>query len=87
MKVNRCALAAEIAAGLYEFEKSPRDRGFMREYTERSIVLGRRVRLNAWNQEYEGTVVGFDENGGLLLDSGEEKPRLFTGGEISLLLL
>ena len=82
--VNRCALAAGIATRLARFADDPRDRSFMAEYTARSVVIGKRVRLNKWGDTVEGTVRGFDENGGLLLDVGEKEPRLFTGGEISL---
>ena len=84
VRVNRCALAAEIAARLSRFADDPADRAFMKEYTARSVVIGKRVRLNKWGNTVEGVVYGFDENGGLLLDIGEEKPRLYTGGEITL---
>ena len=84
VRVNRCALAAEIAARLSRYADEPANRAFMKEYTARSVVIGKRVRLNKWGDMIEGTVAGFDENGGLLLDVGEEKPRLFTGGEITL---
>lgn len=85
-KVNRAALAADIAASLAHFCSHPREREFMSEYSRRSVVLGKKVRLNKWGEVFEGTVTGFDSNGGLLLDRGNGEIQSFTGGEISLRL-
>ena len=71
---NRCALAARIASALYGFEKDPFDRTHMEEYTARSTVLGKTVTLDRWGEKTTGTVVGFDRDGGLLLDVGEKDP-------------
>ncbi len=84
--INRAELAADIASALSFFIQDPQNRDWINEYSERSIVMGKKVVLDKWGETFEGTVVGFDRNGGLLLDMGEESPRLFTGGEISLRL-
>ena len=83
---DRSILAAEIASQLHAFAREPWKRTFMQEYTRRSMVLGRRVVLDCWGARTEGVAVGFDENGGLFLDTGKGEPELFTGGEISLRL-
>lgn len=82
--LDRVRLASELTKELCAFADAPDDRSFMREYTERSAVLGREVMLYHWDESVRGRVVGFDRDGGLLLDVGEEKPRLYTGGEITL---
>ncbi len=83
---DRNALVADIASSLEKFSKNPFSREHMSEYISHSVVLGRKVVLDRWGEQFEGTVVGFDKNGGLLLDMGKESPRLFTGGEITLRL-
>lgn len=81
--IDRSLLASEIAHGLIGVKNDLYNRAFMEEYTARSVVLGKRVRMIRGDEETEGIVEGFDGDGGLLLrtDGGL---RLFTGGEISL---
>ncbi len=84
--VDRNALIAEIVNRLYDFFLRPENRAFMKEYTARSIVIGKSVQLLRGEEVIKGVVLGFDADGGLLLDTGDASPRLFTGGEISLRL-
>ena len=82
---DRSVLAARLAKDLASFARDPYDRSFMEDYAARSIVIGKKVSLNKWSDTYEGTVLGFDGNGGIILDINGEK-KIFNGGEISLKL-
>ncbi len=73
----RPALAAAIAADLARYDPAiPLD---VPAYLERSMTVGRRVRVLSGGREHEGTAVGIEKNGALILDEGGRKETLISG--------
>lgn len=85
VRIDRQAMALEIYRALEGYVCNPADRSFMEEYTARSVVLGKRVKLLKGEECFFGTVLGFDDDGGIILDMEGER-RVFRGGEITLRL-
>lgn len=80
-----CELAVALASRLVKFSLADPDE-YMKKYRERSLVMGRRVRVIAPDGEYFAEVLDIDSEGALIVrgDSGEEK-RIISG-EVSLRL-
>ncbi len=60
------------------------DRSFLREYRERSCLIGREVNVLTGNETYPALVTGIDDSAGLMirLPTGEE--RVLRTGEVSV---
>jgi BirA family biotin operon repressor/biotin-[acetyl-CoA-carboxylase] ligase len=56
---------------------------FLEEWRRWDVVTGKKVRITLPGNEYSGTVLGIDDEGMLILDSGKEV-RKFSSGEVSL---
>ncbi|MBP3321476.1 MAG: biotin--[acetyl-CoA-carboxylase] ligase [Clostridia bacterium] len=78
-------MALDIYRTLERYVLDPSDRSFMKEYTERSILLSKPVKLLKGEECICGTVIGFDCDGGIVLDIDGER-KAFHGGEITLRL-
>ena len=81
-------LVAGIVHGLLGHASKPEDRGYMTEYRKRLMMVGKRVDLLSCGEIVdEGTVLGVDDDGGLLfLPDGKNSPTVVRSGEISLRL-
>ncbi len=81
--INKNTLAAEVIFNLCEIEKMIKDKSFIKEYKERSIVLGKEI-IVIGQETQNATAVDIDDDGGLVvkLESGEI--RVLRTGEISV---
>ncbi len=79
-------LVANIATRLLSHAATPEDRAYMTEYRKRFMLVGERVNLLSCGDVIgEGTVMGVDDDGGLLfLPDGESRVTTVRSGEISL---
>ncbi len=80
-------LAAAIAEELWAMLPTLSDRTFLEEYRNRSLVLGKRVRIFPKNDASCGTIVtaiDIDNNGGLVVQHDDGSTETLTTGEISL---
>lgn len=86
--VNRKYLTAEIINNFEAYYKAFIETGsikeFIKEYKEKSAVLGKKVNIKSSTIELQGTVIDITEEGALLvrLDSGELKEII--SGEVSV---
>lgn len=88
------ALATAIAEELWEMLPTVADRSFLEDYRQRSMVLGRQVRIFPKNADdthpdltSDGmivTAVEIDDNGGLVVQLNDKTTKTLTTGEISL---
>ena len=80
------ALIADIVKGLLSHANDPEDRGFMKDYRKRFMLEGEKVDLlQAGEIICSGTVVGVDDDGGLLLlQSDKSEVLTVRSGEISV---
>ena len=87
-EAQRADICERIACELYDLYclAASGDRSYMKEYKERSAVLGRRISFGADGQTREGIATDIDDGGALLvtLDSGEQLS--LGSGEITLRL-
>lgn len=87
-RVDRVKICESIACELYDLCRcaSGGDRSYMKEYRERSAVLGKRVTFVKDSITSEGVATEIDDDGSLLvtLDNGETVT--LSGGEITLRL-
>lgn len=90
---SRAALAAEIISRTLKFAENIESREFIREYRDRSMVVGKNVTVYKGiysispEKELEGRsakVLGIDDDGGLEVIYADEKRELLTSGEISV---
>ena len=79
-------LVAEIAQGILNHANTPEDRSYMIEYRKRLMMVGERVDLLRCGEIIDaGTVLGVDDDGGLLfLPDGKDQSVVVRSGEISL---
>ena len=75
-------LAAAIAEELWAMLPTIGERSFLAEYRQRSLVLGKRVRLLPKN--VVATAINIDNNGGLIVRHADDSIETLTTGEISL---
>lgn len=60
-----------------------KDSRAMQEYRERSILIGKKVTVSLPARVYEATVLGIDEDGGLIVQGEDEKQAVLRAGEVS----
>ena len=92
---SRAALAAEIISRTLKFAENIESREFIREYRDRSMVIGKNVTVYKGiysispEKELEGMpakVLGIDDDGGLEVIYTDGKRETLTSGEISVRL-
>lgn len=88
--LQRNMLAAEIVSKVLELHSSPMPESFMREYRERSIVLGKQVRLlKNYNSDAFEIVkaIDIDELAGLIVEHSDGTIEAIRTGDVSLRLI
>ncbi len=85
-KAHRAQLAAEIIKRFFPLYRSISERAFLKEYTDRSLLLGKKVRVIDGGSIAEATALEIDRNCRLKVrfKSGEEK--WLSSGEVSVKL-
>lgn len=82
--ISRNALAAAIIdETLFLIEQLPK-RDFLTEYRQRSIVLGRNIRVITKDEENPAKALDIDDNGGLVVQYPNGKIATLNSGEISI---
>ena len=81
----RTRLAAGILNRFFEFYRAMPDRKFfMAEYRNRSLLDGLEVTLRQGNGQWEGTVLGVDDQAQLLVRLPDGSRRAFGAGEVAI---
>lgn len=84
MDVTRSQIIAEIYSQLMSLTENLKDRSFMREYKEYSMVVGKEITYTFSGQEKLGKVIDIDDDGALLVIERDGFQRKLTCGEISI---
>ena len=83
-------LVAAILNAFWEIYDTLGSREFIKEYRERSMVIGQQVRLQENGEWKEATALDIDDNGGLIVqmeeNDGTTSKRVLQTGEITLRL-
>jgi len=80
-------LVIDIVIGLKKFFENDDLKGYMKDYKDNSIVLGRHVELSDAKGIYaKGIVNDFCDDGSLLLLTDDSKEMIIDSGEISLII-
>jgi len=84
--VSRNRLVAEVLNELYSLTtpESLREKKFIQEYRERSIVIGRDVEVIVGNNTRHALVLDIDDSGGLVVRYEDDSVEVLNYGEISL---
>lgn len=77
-------LAGEICRQLLGEVADMKNSAFLTEYRQRSVVLGKRIRILSQEGEQEALAERIDEDGGLWVRLPDGKEQKLLGGEISL---
>lgn len=83
-KISRNQLAADILSCLFELLPQLSDDAFIEEYRQRSIVLGKTVRVMQGNVSYEAVATGITDDGSLVVKTPEGDENILGTGEISI---
>lgn len=77
-------LVAEILNEFFEIYKDIASRGFLAEYRERSIIIGKEVLCKDAAHEYPVTVNGIDDNAHLIVTRTDGKTVTLSSGEVRI---
>lgn len=77
-------LAAAIASELFKLYEQPDPQSLCREYEKRMFLTGRKIRFSLSGAETWGTVLGIDDNCGLVVRRDTGDVITLTSGEVSL---
>lgn len=85
---SRNQLIAEITNELLSFSSDLSSRRFIEEYKERSLVLGKAIRVHIRGEDHfqPATALGIDDDGGLLVQYQDGAQETLRSGEISIRL-
>ncbi|MDE5990786.1 MAG: biotin--[acetyl-CoA-carboxylase] ligase [Clostridia bacterium] len=82
--VTRSQMIAEIYSQLMALTEDLKDRSFMQEYKQYSLVVGKDITYTLSGQEKIGKVIDIDNDGGLVVIEEDGSQRKLTCGEISI---
>lgn len=81
----RSRLAAEILNRFFaSYRQLPR-RGFMEQYRSRLLLLGMEIGFQQGGSQWEGTVLGVDDEARLLVRLSDGQEKAFGAGEVSIM--
>ncbi|MDD6276748.1 MAG: biotin--[acetyl-CoA-carboxylase] ligase [Clostridia bacterium] len=83
IEIDRSLLAAEIISSVLNITENLSDRSYMDEYRKMSNVIGREIVFIRNGEKTPAKAVGIDDNGGLIVDTGNGT-EILTSGEITL---
>ena len=78
------AIAQRLLSEIYSVYRTLPERGFMKEYRARSILLGRKITAVAGDISANGIAEAIDDNGNLNLLSENGERYIFSSGEASV---
>ncbi|MDE6614217.1 MAG: biotin--[acetyl-CoA-carboxylase] ligase, partial [Clostridia bacterium] len=82
--VTRSQIIAEIYTQLIGLTEDLKDRSFMQEYKQYSMVVGKEITYTISGQGKSGKVIDIDDDGALLVIEQDGNQRKLTCGEISI---
>jgi biotin-(acetyl-CoA carboxylase) ligase len=82
--VARSSLIAAICKELEPFLRMPADRSWLEDYRTYSCVIGKRVCWSCGDVTAEGSAVGVDGDGALLVQAEDGRILPLRTGEVSL---
>lgn len=82
--VTRSKLAAEIITQMFYVLSELPTRGFLKEYKEHSMVLGKAIQVYSGGEPEEALAVDIDENGGLVIKLPDGTMRVLSTGEVTV---
>ena len=77
-------MASEIIKNLLNLVKKPDDKSYMKQYRERSMVLGKEIYYIRDNEKFIATAIDVDDGGGLIIRTPENETITLSGGEITV---
>ena len=81
---TRSKLAASVLDNFYELYGNLHTKGFMREYRERSFVIGKEVYVISPNSREEALVLDIDDDARLIVRTASGEIKTLSSGEISI---
>ncbi|MBR5439207.1 MAG: biotin--[Clostridia bacterium] len=82
-KIDKNELIAKIVNNLNELESAVISGNYLKEYTNRQVILNKQVKVVLLNEEFYATAVGIDENGALIVNKNGEL-KTITAGDVSI---
>ena len=80
----RNQLAAEIINNVLNIAGNLKDKSFMQEYKDRSMILGERILYKKDNDWQEGCALDIDNYGGLIVYTSDGQKLTLNSGEVSI---
>lgn len=80
----RNPLAAEIINNVLNITGNLKDKSFMQEYKDRSMILGERILYKKDNDWQEGCALDIDNYGGLIVYTSDGQKLTLNSGEVSI---
>lgn len=77
-------MTSEIIKNLLNLVKNPDDKSYMKRYKDRSVVLGKDIYYIKDNEKKVAKAIDFDNCGGLIIQTAENKITTLSGGEITV---
>ncbi|WP_066721179.1 biotin--[acetyl-CoA-carboxylase] ligase [Clostridium sp. Marseille-P299] len=81
---TRNQLIAEILNQVFELCMNAKDRSFIREYKEHSMILGSNIWIISGNQKEKAKAIDIDDNGGLIVELMDHSKKTLNSGEVSI---
>ncbi len=82
--VTRSQLAAEIITQMLQILKELKERSFLKEYKEHSMLLGKQIWIYSGEEPEAALAVDVDENGGLVVELFDGQRRVLSTGEVTV---
>lgn len=82
--LSKSRLIGDILYNFYNIYYSLPDKGFMQEYRNYSIMIGRNISYSIENVTYSGKVIGIDDSGGLIISDSNGITTL-KSGEVTII--
>ena len=82
-KIDRNELIAKIVNNLNGLESEVTSGNYLKEYTNRQVILNKQVKVVLASEEFYATAVGIDENGALIVNKNGEL-KTITAGDVSI---
>lgn len=82
--VTRNQLTAEIVTQIYMVLDDLKERKFLQEYKEHSMLLGKKIWILTNEGKEEATAIDVDESGGLVVRLADDSVKTLNTGEVSV---
>jgi len=76
-------LVYDIVNSIIDMSEELEERKFMNDYRKKSLVIGREINYYINGVQFDGTAIGIDNSGGLIVEKNGTK-KVLTSGEITV---